>query len=545
MQYHVSQQDVLGTLQDVFLISNQLQEDQKHYQNKGKHLSDFEGNLDNKTSKTRLDRYLEKYQQRKQIQVENNSSQSQSIQNANIIKVQQKLNDSQTAYSSKMSLPRESSENDDKEQHLIGAGLSQYMQQLQQSKLQCIYVNQECQTEELKQYYNIQGQNELVFNISESNNSMIDIIKLLSSKHNQQNTICEQIQLSLQIQKEQSLKKDFFCQFNTEIKLNQQIDNQQIKQICHCNQKIKKPLLNDFGCQYDESLNQVNIILNNEHPKNIRSLSRCLTSANQNNKNSSLNSDDQITFLEQELQLREELLETKTRIITDMQQQLSEYYKFFNKENNIEQENDQEDQSVQKERVDWKVNELNRQIEENVEIQDQLTQIMLKQSDEILELKKVLDETTEQNFQLREEQEQLIIQIVQYKQQLIEIQESKVREINLINQDYQDKLSKQNMIIDELQSQIKTIQTNTNDIPQLQNTLNNIPEHQIDEFGLDSQCTKDNNLTAQNVLKNINKMTTMTAGLMSNKQDYVTLEVLGRIDQSKSLTILDYQKKTN
>ncbi|CAD8126055.1 unnamed protein product [Paramecium sonneborni] len=537
MQYHVSKYDVLGTLQDVFLKSNHSQESYKHHQIQEKPLSEIKPNLDKRTSKTKLERYLEKYSQRKQLQEENNSSMVQSFQNANIIKAQQKLNDSQTAYSSKMSLPREYTENDDKEQHLIGVGLQQYMQQLQQSKLQCTGVNQECQTEDQKQFVNIQGQNQLVQDNNESNNSVIDEIKLLSGKNNQENSICQQIQLSLQIKKEQILKEDFFCQFNTEIKLNQQN-----KQICQCNNKLPQ---NDFGCQYDESLNQMNIILDDS--KNLRTRSRCLTSGNQKQQKNELNGDDQITYLEQELQLRDEMLETKTRIITDMQQQLSDFYKFFNKESEIEQENDQEDQNSSKDSEGWKVNELNKQIENDVNIQDQLTQLMLKQSVEILELKRVLNETSEQNRLLKEEQDQLIIQIGQYKQQLIEIEENKTKEIDIINQDYQDKLSKQNMIIDELQSQICSIQTSPTEIPQvsIQSTLNHIPEQLMDEVAYDSQSTKGNNLKAKNVLKHINKMTIMTAGWMSNKQDYVTLGVLGRIDQIKSQTKLDSFKKLN
>ncbi|CAD8076033.1 unnamed protein product [Paramecium primaurelia] len=544
MQYHVSKQDILGTLQDVFIKNNHQQENQKHSKILQKPCSVIKSNLESSTSKNKLERYLEKYQQRKQLQDENNISIAQSIQNTNNIKVQQKLNDSQTAYSSKMSFPRENTENDDKEQQLTGVGLSQYMSQLQQSKLHCTFMNQYCQTEPQKKQMIIQGLNEFVQDHNESSNSVIDEIKLLNSKHTQQNTICQQIQLSILLQKEQSIKQDFSCQFNTEIK--QQVDNQQINQICQINQENNILTQIDFGCQYDESNNQVSLILDDEHPKNIRNRSRCQTSANQKNKNNQINSDDQITFLEQELQLRDEMLETKTRIITDMQQQLSDFYKIFNKESDIEV--GQQDLNSSKDSDHWKVDELNRQLENDVNIQDQLTQLMLKYSDEILELKKILDDTTEQNRKLKEEQEQLIIQITQLKQQLVDVEESKAKEIDIINQDYQDKLSKQIMIIDELQSQICSIQTSPTDIPlaSIQTTMNNITEQHMDEVGCESQTTKTiNNQKAKNVLKHINKMTIMTAGWMSNKQDYVTLGVLGRIDQIKSQTKLDSFKKLN
>ncbi|CAD8182027.1 unnamed protein product [Paramecium octaurelia] len=534
MQYHVSKQDVLGTLQDVFMKSNRLQENSKNSKVHQKPSSAIKGNLESSASKNKLERYLEKYQQRKQQQDENNSSIAQSIQNTNIMKTQQKLNDSQTAYSSKMSFPRENTENDDKEQQFTGVGLSQYMSQLQQSKLQCTFVNQECQTESQKQYMMFQGLNELVQDHNESNISVIDEIKLLSSKRAQQNTISTQIQLTLQLQKEQSLKQDFSCQFNTEI--NQQAENQQIN---------KKPPSIDFGCQYDDSQNQVNAIVDDEHPRNIRTRSRCQTQANQKNKNAQLNSDDQITFLEQELQLRDEILETKTRIIADMQQQLSDFYKIFNKESDIEV--GQQDLNSSKDSDHWKVDGLNRQLENDANIQDQLTQLMVKYSEEILELKKVIDDASQQNRKLKEEQEQMIVHITELKQQLVDVEENKVKEIDIINQDYQDKLSKQIMIIDELQSQICSIQTSPTDIPlgSIQTTMNNITEQQMDEVGCESQTTKVNNQKAKNVLKHINKMTIMTAGWMSNKQDYVTLGVLGRIDQIKSQTKLDSFKKLN
>ncbi|CAD8106934.1 unnamed protein product [Paramecium primaurelia] len=545
MQYHVSKQDVLGTLQDVFLQSNHQLENSKNSHKQKKAPSAIKTKLDSSTNKSKLERYLEKYQQRKLLQEENNSSLAQSIQNTNNIKVQQKLNDSQTAYSSKMSLPREYTENDDKEQQLIGVGLSQYMQQLQQSKLQSAFINQECQTEQQKEQIDIQSINQSVQNNNESSISQVDEIKLLNSNHDQQNTYNKKIHLNLQLWTGQPIKQDFSCQFNTEIKHNQLIENQQIIQIYQNNQEIKIVPQNDFECQYNQSNNQISIDLDDQCKKNIRIKNRCLTSANQKDQNNQFNSNDKINFLEQELQLRDEMLNTKTQIITDLQQQLNDCYQIFNKESDIEQENGQQDLNLSSE--NWKIDELNRQSDNNEDIQDQLTLLMLKQSEEIQELKRVLDEAIQEKEQLKEEQEELIIQINECKQQLINMEESKVREIESLNQDFKDKLSKQNMIIDELQSQICSMQNSLTDIPLTSiqtNTLHNPTQEQsIDEC--DSLSSQGNNIKTKNVLKNINKMTNMTAGWMSNKQDYVTLGVLGRIDQIKSQTKLDSFKKLN
>ncbi|CAD8152554.1 unnamed protein product [Paramecium octaurelia] len=539
MQHHVSKQDVLGTLQDVFLQSSHQLHNVKHSHKQKKPPSAIKGKLDPSTNKNKLERYLEKYQQRKQFQEENNSSLAQSIQNTNNIKVQQKLNDSQTAYSSKMSLPRESTENDDKEQQLIGVGLSQYMQQLQQSKLQNAFINQECQTESQKEQVDVQSVNESVQDNNQSSNTVGDEIKLLNTKRVQLNTQNKQIHQGAQFETGQPIKQDFSCQFNTEIKLNQLIENQQIKQICQNNQEIKLAPENDFGCQFNQPNNQISIILQDQCTKNTRTKNRCLTSANQKDENNQLNNNDQIAFLEQELQLRDEMLDTKTRTIADLQQQLNDFYQIFNKESDIEQDNGQQDLNLSSEH--WKVDELNRQSENDEDIQDQLTSLMLKQSEEIQELKRVLDEAIEEKKQLREEQEELIIQINQCKQKLIDVEESKAQEIECLNQDYQDKLSKQNMIIDELQSQICSIQTSPTEIPLNSNQTTMNPPTQ--EQYVDERDSFSSQGKAKNVLKHINKMSIMTAGWMSNKQDYVTLGVLGRIDQTKSQTKLDSFKK--
>ncbi|CAK67782.1 unnamed protein product (macronuclear) [Paramecium tetraurelia] len=538
MQYHVSKQDVLGTLQDVFLQRSHQLNNLKHSHKQKKPPSAIKAKLDPSTSKNKLERYLEKYQQRKQLQEENNSSLAQSIQNTNMAKLQQKLNDSQTAYSSKMSLPRESTENDDKEQQLIGVGLSQYMQQLQRSKLQSAQVNQECQTESQKEQVDVQSANGSIQDNNQSSNSVGEEIKILNTKHVQWNTHNKQIQLGLQLETGQHIKQDFSCQFNTEIKLNQLIENQQIKQICQNNQEIKLAPQNDFGCQFNQSNNQISIILQDQCTKNTRTKNRCLTSASRKDQNNQLNSNDQITFLEQELQLRDEMLETKTRTIADLQQQLNDFYQIFSKESDIEQDNGQQDLNLSSEH--WKVDELNRQSDND---EDQLTSLMLKQSEEIQELKRVLDEAIEAKKQLSEEQEELIIQIKQCKQKLIDVEESKAREIDCLNQDYQDKLSKQNMIMDELQSQICSIQTSPTEIPLNSNQITVI--HPTQEQSIDERDSFSSQGKTKNVLKHINKMSIMTAGWMSNKQDYVTLGVLGRIDQTKSQTKLDSFKKLN
>ena len=75
------------------------------------------------------------------------------------------------------------------------------------------------------------------------------------------------------------------------------------------------------------------------------------------------------------------------------------------------------------------------------------------------------------------------------------------------------------MIIDELKSQISSIQINSIDIPKLSNQIaqNNIADYKMDEVGCDSLSKISTNLNNKNALKNLNKIANTTAGLIANR----------------------------
>ncbi|CAD8212768.1 unnamed protein product [Paramecium pentaurelia] len=568
-------ENVLGALSEVFSKCNYQFDNSKPSESFDKLASTFQSKLDTNKFKTNLDKYIEKVKQKIQSKDENDGSICLSSQYNDI----SKQNDQQTT------------------------GLLNSIK----SKVIPETIDQQIQTDTIMSLCNLESsvilidngcqiKVEQIENLTQTEYDMIDattntIIYEDNTKRMEQNQLklySQEVSIQIYSDYVKIKSQDFQCQVDQQqddsqnIVLNQRLENNSDQQQqsyhssdlidnlqiihdqineefikCQCGKSIfinKKKLI-DVECQYDKSLNtqQTNIIDMEfqERFKHIRIRSRCMSQTNQNNEKIQINDEDQITFLENELQLKNELLETKNQVIFKLHSQIEDLHKLINDQKDSARNRNDSDSDLSNESDNQKIDNLLQQIQTDADIQHHLTKQMLQYSEETRNLEQQIRELRDQNQDLKEELDKLTIQITKLKEQQAEMEDNNAKEIDIINEDYQDKLSKQNMIIDDLQQQINSLSISPMGLPQLSmpQTMKYMSQQQFQTVGSDSQQSKGSNCKTkeekQQLMRNIKRMTTMTAGLMSNKQDYTTLGVLGKIDQYKSQQKLESFNKLN
>ncbi|CAD8127594.1 unnamed protein product [Paramecium sonneborni] len=563
-------ENVLGSLSDVFSNCNYQFDSQKHSELDEKLFSAFSSRLDTNKFKSNLDKYIEKIKQKIQKQDEDDSSKQLSSKQNNI----SKQNDTQTT------CPLSSSKSK--------AGFEDFNQQQQNNNIEVstIFMDNACQAAVEKNESFTQTENILPDMIKMQNITELHVQNTKKMDQNKLKLFNQEVSLQIQHHQIKQQFSDFQCQVdqsqeesqykqlnynlenNSDLQyqsyhssdlidnlqiIHDQINEQSIKCICGKNNSIKKIKLVDVECQHDGQMNMWQSINNldieiEENIKNIRIRSRCMSQTKQTPEGVQINNDDQITFLENELLLKNELLDTKNQVIFKLHSQIEDLHKLINDQKDSARNRRHSDSDLSNENQNWEIDELQHQIQTDAEIQANLTKQMLQYSEETRKLEKQIAQITDQNQDLKVELDEQSIQIRKLKEKLAEIEENKTKEIDIINEDYQDKLSKQNMIIDTLQQQINSLSVSPMGLPMPQ-TMKYINQQQLQSIGSDSQQSKgSNNKTKeerQQQIRNIKKMTTMTAGLMSNKQDYVTLGLLGKIDQYKSQQKLESFNKLN
>ncbi|CAK83704.1 unnamed protein product (macronuclear) [Paramecium tetraurelia] len=559
MQYYIPTKDVLGALSDVFSKCNYQFDSSKRSESFEKLASAFQSKLDTNKFKSNLDNLiLEKIQS----QDENDgslylTSQCNDISNKN----EQQMTGLLNSIPSKA--PPETFDQQIQTDTLISSeapgvlvdnGCQIIVEKMPQPILQ---LKRRVQKQRIKinQIYLVKKSlfKFRVFKLNYNNSDFSCQVEQL--QEDSQNNLLNQRLENNSDQQQQSYHSSDLID-NLQI-IHDQINEECVKCPCGKSFLLSKKKLIDAECQYDRSPNTKQSIRMNdldleleEKFKHIRIRSRCMSQTNQINDKMQINDEDQITFLENELQLKSELLETKNQAIFKLHSQIEDLHKLIIDQKDSARNLNNSDSDISNERDDGKYENLQLQIQTGTDIQDQLTKQMIQYSEENRNLQEQLRDVRDQNQDLKEELDKLTIQLTQLKHYQAEQEENKAKEIDIINEDYQDKLSKQNMIIDDLQQQISSISGSPMGLNQLSmpQTMKYISQQQ-QTLGSDSQQSKGSNSKTQEekqqFMRNFKKMTSMTAGLMSNKQDYTTLGVLGKMDQYKSQQKLESFNKLN
>ncbi|KAM3137115.1 hypothetical protein pb186bvf_010843 [Paramecium bursaria] len=183
------------------------------------------------------------------------------------------------------------------------------------------------------------------------------------------------------------------------------------------------------------------------------------------------------------------------------------------------------------------VDDLNIQMQYQAEIHQRLSKQMINSNQEVEQLKQDYQDALLKIEKLNEQIQDQMGDI----QSLRETIQQKKDEIDIISQDFSEKLNNKDMIIQELEDYNKKLLDKLRELGYDCNSGKSyeLASNQRKQGSDVSLGSKKSVPDRQQMIKNLKRMTSITAGAMSIRQDFHTLKILGSMDNVKSVKKID------